>query len=109
MFDCAVSWHYNRTATKIKAKSKPKIQLNLIRGIIRSQTDLTIKEKARMTGELLLTQEGYDKIEAEHDELIAVKRAEISASIKEALAHGIFLKMPSSTPQKTNRPSWRTE
>lgn len=41
-----------------------------------------------MTGELLLTQEGYDKIEAEHDELIAVKRAEISASIKEALAHG---------------------
>ena len=42
----------------------------------------------KMAEELLLTQEGYDKLEAEHDELIAVKRAEISASIKEALAHG---------------------
>ncbi len=41
-----------------------------------------------MTDELLLTQEGYDKLQAEHDELIEVKRAEISASIKEAIAHG---------------------
>ena len=38
--------------------------------------------------ELLLTKEGYDKIVAEHDELVSVKRAEVAARIKEAISYG---------------------
>lgn len=38
--------------------------------------------------ELLLTQEGYDKIVAEHEELVSVKRAEVAARIKEAISYG---------------------
>ena len=41
-----------------------------------------------MNEELLLTQEGYDKIVAEHDELISVKRAEVAERIKEAISYG---------------------
>lgn len=38
--------------------------------------------------EMLLTQEGYDKIVAEHEELVSVKRAEVAARIKEAISYG---------------------
>ena len=38
--------------------------------------------------ELLLTKEGYDKIVAEHDELVSVKRAEVAERIKEAISDG---------------------
>ncbi len=38
--------------------------------------------------ELLLTKEGYDKIVAEHDELVSVKRAEVAERIKEAISYG---------------------
>ena len=38
--------------------------------------------------EILLTQEGYDKITAEYDELVSVKRAEVAARIKEAISYG---------------------
>ena len=41
-----------------------------------------------MNEELLLTKEGYDKIVAEHDELVSVKRAEVAARIKEAISYG---------------------
>ena len=41
-----------------------------------------------MSEEILLTQEGYDKIVAEHEELVAVKRKEISERIKEAISDG---------------------
>lgn len=41
-----------------------------------------------MSDELILTQEGFNKIEAEHDELVSVRRGEISASIKEAISFG---------------------
>ena len=41
-----------------------------------------------MNEELLLTQEGYDKIVAEHDELVSVKRAEVAERIKEAISYG---------------------
>lgn len=41
-----------------------------------------------MSDELILTQEGYNKIEAEHDLLVSVRRGEISASIKEAISFG---------------------
>ena len=41
-----------------------------------------------MNEELLLTQEGYDKIVAEHEELVSVKRAEVAARIKEAISYG---------------------
>ena len=38
--------------------------------------------------EIVLTQEGYDKIVAEHDELVSVKRGEVAARIKEAISYG---------------------
>lgn len=38
--------------------------------------------------EILLTQEGYNKIVAEHEELISVKRAEVAERIKEAISYG---------------------
>ncbi len=41
-----------------------------------------------MNEEIILTQEGYDKIVAEHEELVSVKRAEVAARIKEAISYG---------------------
>ena len=41
-----------------------------------------------MSEEILLTQEGYDKIVVEHEELVAVKRKEISERLKEAISYG---------------------
>ena len=38
--------------------------------------------------EIILTREGYDKIVAEHEELVSVKRAEVAARIKEAISYG---------------------
>ncbi|MDD2484309.1 MAG: transcription elongation factor GreA [Eubacteriales bacterium] len=37
---------------------------------------------------ILLTQEGYDKIVAEHDDLVTVKRREVAERIKEAISYG---------------------
>lgn len=41
-----------------------------------------------MTEETLLSQEGYDKLEAERDYLISVKRKEVSERLKEAISYG---------------------
>lgn len=41
-----------------------------------------------MSEEILLTQEGYDKLEAERDELVSVKRKEVSERLKEAISYG---------------------
>ncbi len=41
-----------------------------------------------MTEEVLLTREGYEKISAEYDELVSVKRAEVAERIKEAREYG---------------------
>lgn len=41
-----------------------------------------------MTDEILLTKEGYDKIVAELEELVAVKRAEVAEKLKDAIAQG---------------------
>jgi transcription elongation factor GreA len=41
-----------------------------------------------MSEEILLTKEGYDKIVAELEDLIAVKRPEIAERIKEAISYG---------------------
>ena len=41
-----------------------------------------------MAEELLLTQEGYDKIVAEHEELVSVRRKEVSERLKEAISYG---------------------
>ena len=38
--------------------------------------------------EIILTQEGYDKIVAEHEEPVAVKRAEVAERIKEVISYG---------------------
>ncbi|MCI2062226.1 MAG: transcription elongation factor GreA [Eubacteriaceae bacterium] len=41
-----------------------------------------------MAEELLLTKEGYEKIKAEHEELVSVTRAEVAEKLKEARAFG---------------------
>ena len=41
-----------------------------------------------MSEDILLTQEGYDKIVAEHEELVSVKRKEVSERLKEAISYG---------------------
>lgn len=41
-----------------------------------------------MSEEILLTQEGYDKLEEERDELVSVKRKEVSERLKEAISYG---------------------
>ena len=41
-----------------------------------------------MSEEILLTQEGYDKIVAEHEELVSVRRKEVSERPKEAISYG---------------------
>ncbi len=41
-----------------------------------------------MTEEILLTKEGYDKTVAEHEELVAIRRAEVAEKLKEAIAQG---------------------
>lgn len=41
-----------------------------------------------MSQEILLTQEGYDKIVAEHEELVSVRRKEVSERLKEAISYG---------------------
>ena len=41
-----------------------------------------------MAEEMLLTKEGYDKIVAEHEELVTVRRKEIAERIKEAISYG---------------------
>ena len=41
-----------------------------------------------MSEEILLTQEGYDKIRDEHEYLVSVRRAEVSEHLKEAKSYG---------------------
>lgn len=41
-----------------------------------------------MTDEILLTKQGYEKIVAEYDELVSVKRKEVAERIKEAISYG---------------------
>jgi len=41
-----------------------------------------------MAEELLLTKEGYEKIKAEHEELVSITRAEVAEKLKEARAFG---------------------
>ena len=41
-----------------------------------------------MADEILLTPEGYDKLEAERDELVSVRRKEVSERLKEAISYG---------------------
>ena len=41
-----------------------------------------------MTDEVLLTKEGYEEIVAEHENLVAVRRAEVAQKLKEAIAQG---------------------
>ncbi len=41
-----------------------------------------------MAEEMLLTREGYEKIVAEHEDLVTVKRKEVAERIKEAISYG---------------------
>ena len=38
--------------------------------------------------EMIVTQEGYDKLVAEHEELTAVRRLEVAERLKEAISYG---------------------
>jgi transcription elongation factor GreA len=42
----------------------------------------------KMAEEMLLTKEGYEKIVAEHEELVTVRRKEVAERIKEAISYG---------------------
>ena len=54
-----------------------------------------------MNEEILLTKEGYDKIVAEHEELVSVKRAEVVERM------AIFPRTPNTILPRMSRPSWR--
>ena len=41
-----------------------------------------------MAEELILTREGYPKIEQEHEYLVSVRRKEVAERIKEAISYG---------------------
>lgn len=41
-----------------------------------------------MSEVILLTREGYEKIVAEHEELVSIRRREVAEKIKEALSYG---------------------
>lgn len=41
-----------------------------------------------MADEVILTQEGFDKLEAERDQLVSVRRKEVSERLKEAISYG---------------------
>lgn len=60
-----------------------------------------------MNEELLLTQEGYDKIVKEHEELVSVKRAEVAERLKEAISYGDISEMQSMILRKMNRLNWK--
>jgi transcription elongation factor GreA len=47
-----------------------------------------MKGDINMSEEYLLTKEGYEKLEAEHEDLVANKRREVAEKIKEALSYG---------------------
>lgn len=44
--------------------------------------------EGEMTEEILLTQSDYDELEAQRDELVSVKRKEVSQRLKEAISYG---------------------
>jgi len=57
------------------------------------KTIFQIHEKNRkgeiiMADQILLTREGYEKIVAEHEELVSVRRQEVAERIKEAISYG---------------------
>ena len=62
-----------------------------------------------MADELLLTQEGYDKIVAEHEELVSVRRKEVSERLKEAISYGDLSENAEYDAAKTNRQNWKKE
>lgn len=60
-----------------------------------------------MNEELLLTQEGYDKIVKEHEELVSVKRAEVAERLKEAISYGDISENAEYDLRKMNRLNWK--
>lgn len=83
---------YRRTFAEIKSiktegqKAEPLTMQGV--SFIMSQYDMRSKGVLKMTEEVLLTQEGYNKIIAEIEELTAVKRKEVAEKLKEAIAQG---------------------
>ena len=61
-----------------------------------------------MNEELLLTQEGYDKIVKEHEELVSVKKSRSCRTFEGSdFIRRIFLKMQSMILRKMNRLNWK--
>lgn len=60
-----------------------------------------------MNEELLLTQEGYDKIVKEHEELVSVKRAEVAERLKEAISYGDISENAEYDSAKNERLNWK--
>lgn len=61
-----------------------------------------------MSEEILLSQEGYDKLEAEHEELVSVRRKEVSERLKEAISYGDLSENAEYDAARTSRPSLRS-
>ena len=59
-----------------------------------------------MNEEMLLTQEGYDKIVAEHENLVSVKRAEVAERIKEAISYGDISENAEYDSAKNEQAEW---
>ena len=60
-----------------------------------------------MNEEILLTQDGYDKLVEEHDYLVSVRREEVSRHLKEAKSYGDLSENAESKPRRTSRSSTR--
>ncbi len=60
-----------------------------------------------MSEEILLTQEGYDKIVAEHEELVSVREKKYQKGSKKRFLMETFRKILNTIQPRTNRPSWK--
>ena len=60
-----------------------------------------------MAKEVVVTREGYQKLEQDLDTLRTVKRKEVADKIKVARGYGDLSEMPSTTPPRKSRPLWK--
>ena len=58
-----------------------------------------------MAKEVVVTHEGYKKLEQELDSLRTVKRKEVAEKIRSPAATATYPKTPSTTPPRRSRPS----
>ena len=61
-----------------------------------------------MADEILLTQEGYDKIVAEHEELVSVRRKKSPRSSRKQSLTATFPRTRNMTLQRMSRQKWKS-